>query len=134
MAQPGWYPDSSGRMGHYRFWNGNAWSDVTPPRLPRRTCPRPTLDRRTFRRPTPLAGRAGRRTRHRAGPGPRPAADGPAADLAAGSRPRVHPAQRQRAHPQHSPARRQHPEYDEDAKADGAADQMDLLFASIGPS
>ena len=31
MAQPGWYPDSSGRMGHYRFWNGNAWSDVTPP-------------------------------------------------------------------------------------------------------
>ena len=29
MARPGWYPDSSGRMGHYRFWNGNAWSDVT---------------------------------------------------------------------------------------------------------
>ena len=123
MAQPGWYPDSSGRMGHYRFWNGNAWSDVT-------TTTPPPHDRR----PTPLAGRAGRRTRHRAGPGPRPAADGPAAGLAAGSRPRVHPAQRQRAHPQHSPARRQHPEYDEDAKADGAADQMDLLFASIGPS
>ena len=37
MAQPGWYPDSSGRMGHYRFWNGNAWSDVTtttPPTPP----------------------------------------------------------------------------------------------------
>lgn len=29
MAQPGWYPDPSGRPAHFRYWDGGAWSAET---------------------------------------------------------------------------------------------------------
>ncbi len=29
MSMPGWYPDPAGNPGHYRYWNGSAWSDQT---------------------------------------------------------------------------------------------------------
>lgn len=27
--EPGWYHDPGGRQGHYRYWNGRAWSEQT---------------------------------------------------------------------------------------------------------
>lgn len=29
MAQPGWYPDPSGRPAHFRYWDGSNWSAET---------------------------------------------------------------------------------------------------------
>ncbi|MGO1972400.1 MAG: DUF2510 domain-containing protein [Propionibacteriaceae bacterium] len=29
MAQPGWYPDPSGRPAHFRYWDGSQWSAET---------------------------------------------------------------------------------------------------------
>lgn len=47
MAERGWYPDPSGQPGHYRYWDGNDWSETTstdptvePPAQHRRKRPR----------------------------------------------------------------------------------------------
>lgn len=29
MSAPGWYPDPGGRHGHFRYWDGTAWSPTT---------------------------------------------------------------------------------------------------------
>jgi len=31
MAQQGWYPDPGGQAGMFRYWDGNAWSEVVSP-------------------------------------------------------------------------------------------------------
>lgn len=62
MSQPGWYPDPSGRPGHYRHWDGGRWSEETttdpartpPPGFagaPHGTGPGPTGPQTTGRRP-----------------------------------------------------------------------------------
>jgi hypothetical protein len=35
-AAPGWYPDPGGQLGHFRYWDGRAWSagTTTDPRTP----------------------------------------------------------------------------------------------------
>ncbi|WP_203568291.1 DUF2510 domain-containing protein [Aestuariimicrobium ganziense] len=31
MSQPGWYPDPAGQPGHFRYWDGQGWSQESTP-------------------------------------------------------------------------------------------------------